>query len=40
MVDALQINFFTHQYMDELEEAYQCDISIPRQGLISQKNNH
>ena len=33
----LGINFYTHQYMDELENAYQCDISIPLQGQIPQK---
>ena len=33
----LGIDFYTHQYMEELENAYQCDISIPRQGQIPQK---
>lgn len=33
----LGINFFTHQYLNEIKYAYQCDILIPVQPGITQK---
>lgn len=30
----LNIEFFTHQYMKEIEHSYQCDILIPSMNLI------
>jgi len=33
----LNIEFFTHQYMKEIEHSYQCDILIPIQNGINQK---
>ena len=33
----LGINFFTHQYIKEIEHGYQCDILIPVQEGINQK---
>ncbi len=30
----LGIEFFTHQYMKEIEHGYQCDILIPRMNLV------
>jgi len=30
----LGIEFFTHQYMKEIEHAYQCDILIPSMNLV------
>lgn len=30
----LNIEFFTHQYMKEIEHAYQCDIFIPSKNLV------
>lgn len=31
---ALQIDFFTHQYMNQIEHAYQCDILIPSMKMV------
>ena len=33
----LNIEFFTHQYIKEIEHSYQCDILIPIQNGINQK---
>jgi len=33
----LGIEFYTHQYMKEIEHSYQCDIFIPVQKFIEQK---
>jgi G:T-mismatch repair DNA endonuclease (very short patch repair protein) len=33
----LNIEFFTHQYIKEIDNGYQCDISIPVQKGINQK---
>jgi len=30
----LKIEFFTHQYMKEIEHGYQCDILIPSLNLV------
>ena len=30
----LGIDFFTHQYIKEIEHSYQCDIIIPRMNLV------
>ncbi len=30
----LKINFFTHQYMSQINHAYQCDILIPSMKLV------
>ena len=37
MLTKLDINFFTHQYIKEIEHSYQCDILIPVQKGINQK---
>lgn len=34
---ALGIEFYTHQYMKEIEHGYQCDILIPVQNNINKK---
>lgn len=33
----LGLEFYTHQYMKEIEHTYQCDILIPIQNCINQK---
>ncbi len=30
----LRVDFFTHQYMNEIEHSYQCDILIPSMNLV------
>jgi len=30
----LNINFFTHQYIQQIEHGYQCDIFIPSMNLV------